>query len=91
MGILDRLAYTSNAQDVPTNWEMMSLDINNMPKKLQVSETPLLEGTAITRRISEQAHVDMKVPKQDNGGAKQENEESNTEISAPPPMKKKRY
>ena len=91
MGILDRLAYTGNAQEVPTNWEMMTLDINNMAKKLQATEALRLEDTAITKRISEQEHFDIEEgPNQDNR-AKHEREESNTEISAPPPMKKKRY
>lgn len=45
MGILDRLAYTSDAREIPTNWEMMTMDPDNMAKKLQT----LIEATDIAK------------------------------------------
>jgi hypothetical protein len=93
MGILDRLAYTSDAREIPTNWEMTTMDTDNMANKLHVSERTPIEATEITKRISDQAHINIEVvSNQDNRGPgpKPVREESNTEISAAPP-KKKRY
>jgi len=94
MGLLDRLAYTTNAQEMPRNWEMTILDANNIALKLQPSEAAL-PGTAERNLItSSESNLN---PGQSPSRQKRiiasgdQVTDSNAETNAPPLKKKRCY
>ena|SRR5271156_4180557 len=87
-GVLDRLAYSANAREIPRNWEMTTLDAANIALKLQRSGERL-EGTS-ERNLITAPDSDFNIEEQPRDKRSvEELADSASEATAPPPKKKR--
>jgi len=91
MGLLDRLAYTTNAQEMPRSWEMTNLDAANIALKLQPPEAAL-PGTAERNLItSSESNLHLGDSPERQKRIVDSREDWTAETNAPPLKKKRCY